>query len=125
MLASPPKYIFHARCRIKIATSDPPIIPIHTTSITPHNEKGKLALTASGVDATSELLTSRGRIDLAVHFADKVYVLECRCDQSATVAVAQIEARGYAGRYRRRGKRQLRRARRQAEVEHGGSIRIE
>ena len=64
-----------------------------------------LALSASGVDATSELLTSRGRIDLAMHFTDKVYVLEFKCNQSAAMALTQIKARGYAERYRGRGKR--------------------
>jgi ATP-dependent exoDNAse (exonuclease V) beta subunit len=64
-----------------------------------------LALAASGVDATSELLTSRGRIDLAVKFPDKVYVLEFKCNQPAAAALAQIRARGYAERYRASGKR--------------------
>ena len=64
-----------------------------------------LALTASGVDATSELLTSRGRVDLGVQFADKVYVFEFKCGQSAAVALAQIQARGYAERYRGSGRK--------------------
>ncbi len=64
-----------------------------------------LALTASGVDATSELLTSRGRIDLAVKLADQVYVFEFKCNQNAAAGLAQIEARGYAERYRGSGKR--------------------
>ena len=64
-----------------------------------------LALSASGADAISELLTNRGRIDLAVHFADKVYVVEFKCNQSAAVALDQIQAKGYAERYRGGGKR--------------------
>ena len=64
-----------------------------------------LALAASGADAISELLTSRGRIDLAVHFPDKVYVLEFKCGQSPAEALAQIRARGYADRYRASGRR--------------------
>jgi PAS domain-containing protein len=64
-----------------------------------------LALTASGADATSELLTNRGRIDLAVHFPDKVYVLEFKCGQSAADALDQIRAKGYAERYRASGRR--------------------
>ena len=64
-----------------------------------------LALSASGVDATSELLTSHGRIDLAVHFPDKVYVLEFKSGQSPAAALAQIAARGYAERYRASGRR--------------------
>jgi PAS domain-containing protein len=64
-----------------------------------------LALTASGADAISELLTNRGRIDMAVHFPDKVYLLEFKCDQSAAAGLAQIAAQGYAERYRGSGKR--------------------
>jgi hypothetical protein len=64
-----------------------------------------LALTASGADALSELLTNRGRIDLAVHFPDKVYLLEFKCNQRAAVALEQIRAKGYAERYRGSGKR--------------------
>jgi len=64
-----------------------------------------LALTASGADALSELLTNRGRIDLAVSFPDKVYVVEFKCNQDAAAALAQIRAKGYAERYRARGKR--------------------
>jgi hypothetical protein len=64
-----------------------------------------LALTASGADAISELLTNRGRIDMAVHFPDKVYLLEFKCNQSAAVALEQIRAKGYAERYRSSGRR--------------------
>ncbi len=64
-----------------------------------------LALSASGVDVTSELLTSRGRIDLAVKLADKVYVFEFKCNQRAAAGLAQIQAKGYAERYRGSGKR--------------------
>jgi ATP-dependent exoDNAse (exonuclease V) beta subunit len=64
-----------------------------------------LMLSASGVDATSELLTSRGRIDLAVVFPDKVYVLEFKCNQNAAAGLAQIRTKGYAERYRGSGKK--------------------
>jgi hypothetical protein len=63
-----------------------------------------LLLTATGVEATSEVLTSRGRIDLAVEFADRVYVFEFKCGQSAEAALRQIRERGYATRYAGSGK---------------------
>jgi hypothetical protein len=63
-----------------------------------------LLLTATGVEATSEVLTSRGRIDLAVEFADRVYVIEFKCGQSAEAALRQIRERGYAARYAQSGK---------------------
>jgi hypothetical protein len=56
------------------------------------------------VEATSEVLTSRGRIDLAVEFADRVYVFEFKCGQSAEAALRQIRERGYATRYAGSGK---------------------
>jgi hypothetical protein len=63
-----------------------------------------LLLTATGVEANSEVLTSRGRIDLAVEFADRVYVIEFKCGQSAEAALRQIRERGYAARYTQNGK---------------------
>ncbi len=63
-----------------------------------------LAISASGGPAQSSLLTARGRIDLAVTFPDKVYVIEFKCNQSAAAALAQIRERGYAERYRQSGK---------------------
>jgi predicted DNA-binding ribbon-helix-helix protein len=39
-----------------------------------------LMVAASGTNADPELLTSRGRIDLAVEFTDKVFVMEFKCN---------------------------------------------
>ncbi|MBX7233350.1 MAG: ATP-binding protein [Caldilineales bacterium] len=64
-----------------------------------------LMLSTSGADASSELLTNRGRIDLTVEFSDKVFVFEFKCNQSATAGLEQIRARGYAERYRTGGRR--------------------
>ncbi len=64
-----------------------------------------LMIAASGAQADPELLTSRGRIDLAAAFAEQVYVMEFKCNQSPQVALEQILARGYAERYRESGKR--------------------
>jgi hypothetical protein len=64
-----------------------------------------LMVSASGVDARSELLTSRGRIDLAVEFPDAVHIMEFKCGQPPAVALQQIRERGYAEQYRGTGKR--------------------
>ncbi len=64
-----------------------------------------LALSASGGDAQSSVLTNRGRIDLAVVFDDKVYIIEFKCNQSAEVGLKQIRDMEYAARYRGSGKR--------------------
>lgn len=45
-------------------------------------------------------MTCKGRIDLAVMFAEKVYVIEFKCNQSAEAAIQQIRTKGYADPYR-------------------------
>jgi ATP-dependent exoDNAse (exonuclease V) beta subunit len=63
-----------------------------------------LAVSASGADARSEVLTCDGRIDLVVEFADKVFILEFKCNQSADAALKQIREKDYAAPYRGTGK---------------------
>jgi hypothetical protein len=64
-----------------------------------------LMIAASGMSASPELLTNRGRIDLAVELPDQVFVMEFKCDQSVQAALQQIRAKGYAERYQQSGKR--------------------
>ncbi|MBN1877385.1 MAG: PD-(D/E)XK nuclease domain-containing protein [Anaerolineae bacterium] len=64
-----------------------------------------LMVAASGMPASPELLTNRGRIDLAVELSDQVFVMEFKCNQSVQSALQQIRAKGYAERYRQSGKR--------------------
>ncbi len=64
-----------------------------------------LAMAASGGQAQSSVLTSRGRIDMVMTFPDRVYILEFKCNQSAAAALAQIRAQGYAEKYRASGKK--------------------
>jgi len=63
-----------------------------------------LMLSASGADADCEVLTSLGRIDLAVEFSDAVYVIEFKCNQRADEAIQQIHDKRYADKYRQKGK---------------------
>ena len=58
-----------------------------------------LMVSASGMDARSEILTCRGRIDLAVIFPDKVFLMEFKCDQDAKTGIQQIRNKGYAEPY--------------------------
>jgi len=58
-----------------------------------------LMLSASGVQVLTEILTSQGRIDIAVEFPDKVYIIELKCNQSAEKAIAQIKEKKYAEKY--------------------------
>ena len=60
-----------------------------------------LMVSASGADAQSSVLTSKGKIDLAVIFPEKVYIIEFKCNQSAEVALQQIRDKGYAEKYQR------------------------
>ncbi len=66
-----------------------------------------LMVSASGVDARSEVLSCRGRIDLVVEFADKVYIIEFKCGQGADAALGQIREKGYPEMFRGRGKKIL------------------
>jgi len=63
-----------------------------------------LMLSASGVQVQTEVLTSEGRIDIAVESFDKVYVIELKCNQSADKALTQIKEKKYAEKYLASGK---------------------
>jgi len=64
-----------------------------------------LMLSASGVLVHTEPLTSQGRIDIAVEFKDKVYVVELKCNQSAEEAIQQIRQKRYGEKYLQSGRR--------------------
>jgi hypothetical protein len=64
-----------------------------------------LMVSASGVDARSEVLTSDGRIDLVVHVGGRIHIIEFKCNQSADAALTQIRDKGYALAYRGLGGR--------------------
>jgi len=54
-----------------------------------------LMLSASGVLVHTEVLTSLGRIDMEVHFNDKIYIIELKCNQAAEKAIEQIKEKKY------------------------------
>ncbi len=64
-----------------------------------------LMLSASGALAPTEVLTSRGRIDMEVHFPEKIYIVELKCNQSAEQAIAQIKAKKYFEKYLHGGRK--------------------
>ncbi len=66
-----------------------------------------LMLSSSAVDARSEVLTCKGRIDLVIHYSDKIYIIEFKCDQSAQAGIDQIREKGYADPYKEGGKKIL------------------
>ena len=62
-------------------------------------------VSASGVNALSEILTCDGRIDLVVEFHDKIFLIEFKCNQSAKAGIKQIHAKEYALRFKQGGKK--------------------
>ena len=64
-----------------------------------------LSLSLLGYDVRTELLNSRGRLDMAVIFKDRVYVLEFKVGKGAEDAILQIKQKGYADRFIAEGKR--------------------
>lgn len=63
-----------------------------------------LMLSAAGVQARSEVLSSRGRMDMAVEFEDKVFLIELQCNQDAERAIRQILDRKYYEAYANSGR---------------------
>ncbi len=66
-----------------------------------------LMLSASGVLVHTEVLNIRGRVDMEVHFEDKIYIVELKCNQSAKKAIAQIKAKRYFEKYLQSNKKIL------------------
>jgi hypothetical protein len=66
-----------------------------------------LMLSASGVLVQTEVLNIRGRVDMEMHFPDKIYIVELKCNQSAKKAIAQIRAKKYFEKYLQSGKKIL------------------
>ena len=64
-----------------------------------------LSLSLLGYDARTELLSSKGRLDMAVIFKNRVYVLEFKVGKGADDAIMQIKQKGYADRFRAEGKK--------------------
>jgi hypothetical protein len=64
-----------------------------------------LMIAASGVLVQTEALASRGRMDIAVEFKDKVYIIELKCNQPAEKALAQIREKGYHEKYVQSGRK--------------------
>jgi len=64
-----------------------------------------LMVSASGVNAQSEVLTCKGRIDLVMEFTDKIYIIEFKCNQSAEAGIKQIRAKGYDQKFKSSAKK--------------------
>jgi hypothetical protein len=58
-----------------------------------------------GFDVQCEVLTSIGRIDMAVHIENTAYIFEFKCNKTAAEALAQIKEMRYAEKYTALGKK--------------------
>ncbi len=63
-----------------------------------------LMLFASGLETHNEVITCRGRINMAIIYADKIFIIEFKCNQSADTAIDQIKEKGYFEKYLITGK---------------------
>ena len=63
-----------------------------------------LMMTASGIDAKNEVLTSEGRIDMVIEFKSSIYIIEFKCNQSAQTGLKQIRDKKYSESYQSTGK---------------------
>ncbi len=63
-----------------------------------------LIISASGVGITSEILTSKGRIDIVIETKDRYYITEFKCNQDSGVAIEQIKEKKYCEPYKNKGK---------------------
>ena len=61
-------------------------------------------LMAFGADVVAEEPTAKGRADITLRMPRGIYVMELKYDKSADEALAQIDERGYAGKYRLDGR---------------------
>ncbi len=59
-----------------------------------------LMVSASGIAAEPEVLTSQGRIDMVVITNKFIYIFEFKCNQSAQKAIEQIKEKNYIEKYK-------------------------
>ncbi len=52
----------------------------------------------------AEVMHNKGRLDMVVHFADKIVIMEFKLNQTAQVALQQIKDKGYANPFLKIGK---------------------
>jgi hypothetical protein len=63
-----------------------------------------MAFTSGGMNAQAEYSTDKGRIDIVLDMPSVIYVMEIKFNESADVALAQIEERRYYERFMGKGK---------------------
>jgi hypothetical protein len=105
-------YLSQERCDLFIETANAILSAIPYPHVQKQGESFYhtvfyLMLSASGVLVHTEALNIRGRVDMEVHFPDKIYIVELKCNQSAKKAIAQIRAKKYFEKYLHGGKKIL------------------
>ena len=61
-------------------------------------------LSLLSLEAQSEIMTNKGRIDLALNTATHIYIFELKFNAKPEIALAQIKERGYYERFLHKGK---------------------
>ncbi|XWN35623.1 MAG: AAA family ATPase [Roseivirga sp.] len=61
-------------------------------------------LELSGIRTQAEIVTNKGRIDLMCELEGAIYIFELKVDQSAAIAMEQVQVQEYSKRYRQVGK---------------------
>ncbi len=81
-------------------------IPYHLSEKVEHYYHTVLytLLTAFGADISAEEPTAKGRADIVLKMPRGIYVIELKYDDTAENALAQIDSRGYAEKYRLDGR---------------------
>ena len=76
-------------------------VPYHLDNRNEHHYHAILytLLTAFGADIRAEEPTAKGRADIVLLMPKTIYVMELKYDGTADEALAQIRAKGYAGKY--------------------------
>ena len=76
-------------------------VPYHLDNRNEHHYHAILytLLTAFGADIRAEEPTAKGRADIVLLMPKGIYVMELKYDGTADEALAQIRAKGYAGKY--------------------------
>ncbi len=62
-------------------------------------------LSSAWLQLTVEDCTNKGRIDMSVEMDDTIYLIEFKVDMPQQVALAWIRTKGYAEKYRAKGKK--------------------
>ena len=65
--------------------------PIHNKNENYYHSIVYMILSVLGLKTTSEVINSKGRLDMKIEFGDKIFLIEFKANQNATIAINQIK----------------------------------